>query len=159
MGSDLNGDTDEEEEIGPPEPPQWSVADWAAYQDDHPDYYEHSGESWEQPSSVQRQRQPRRELSMPATPSADGNLNGDTLLSLCINNKLLPKSNATMKEFNGKKGAAFDEWLTDVVSVLQAKGIPDLTKSWPLQKLHLPVDQPSDAATFKINLPGHPRSS
>ena len=42
--SDLNGDTDEEEEIGPPEPPQWSDADWAAYQDDHPDYYEDSGE-------------------------------------------------------------------------------------------------------------------
>ena len=26
--SDLNGDTSEEEEFGPPEPPQWSDADW-----------------------------------------------------------------------------------------------------------------------------------
>ena len=29
--SELNGDTDEEEEIGPPEPPQWSDADWEAW--------------------------------------------------------------------------------------------------------------------------------
>ena len=158
--SDLNGDTDEEEEIGPPEPPQWSDADWEAYQANHPDYYADSSEPWEQPSSAQRQPHARRELSMPATPSADGNLNGDTLLSLCINNKLLPKSNATMKEFNGKKGAAFDEWLTDVVSVLQAKGIPDLTKSLPLQKLaqrttEMVVNRVFGWAIRKLGLGGH----
>ena len=79
-------------------------------------------EPWDQPSNDRRRPRAQRELSMPATPSADGNLSGDTLLSLCINSKLLSKSNATMTEFNGKKGAAFDEWLTDVVSVLQAKG-------------------------------------
>ena len=48
--SELNGDTDEEEEFGPPVPPQWSDADWDAYQANHPDYYEYSGESKEQPS-------------------------------------------------------------------------------------------------------------
>ena len=74
--SDLNGDTSEEEEFGPTEPPQWSDAEWDAYQANHPDHYDYSDDPWDQPSSAQRQPRARRELSMPATPSADGNLNG-----------------------------------------------------------------------------------
>ena len=94
--SDLNGDTSEEEEFGPPEPPQWPDAEWDAYQASLPDYYENSGEPWDQPSSEQRQPRARRELSMPATPSADGDPNAFalalakvthlsvTLFSLCV---------------------------------------------------------------------------
>ena len=38
--SDLNGDTSEEEDIGPSEPPQWSDAEWEAYQASLQDYNE-----------------------------------------------------------------------------------------------------------------------
>ena len=87
--SDLNGDTSEEEEFGPSGPSQWSDAEWEAYQASLQDYNADSDQPWDQPSDDQRQPRARRELSMPATPSADGNLSGDTLLSLCINSKLL----------------------------------------------------------------------
>ena len=136
---------------------QYTDDEWQAYQDEHDEYTDEERAAWEADRRQRRRAERRRRLIMPATPSADENLNGDSLLSLCINNKLLNKSSAVMPDFHGKKGTIFDEWLMDTISTLQAKGIPDLTKSWTLQKLHLPLDQPQGAVSFKINMPGHPR--
>ena len=87
--SDLNGDISEEDEFGPPQAPQWSDADWDAYQASLQDYDADEDGPWDNEHRHPRRTRDRRELSMPATPSADGNLSGDTLLSLCINSKLL----------------------------------------------------------------------
>ena len=47
--SDLNGDTDEEEEFGPSGPSQWSDAEWEAYQASLQDHNEDSDQPWDQP--------------------------------------------------------------------------------------------------------------
>ena len=58
--SDLNGDISEEEEFGPPQPPQWSDADWDAYQTSLQDYDQDEDGPWDNEHRHPRRTRARR---------------------------------------------------------------------------------------------------
>ena len=95
-----------------------------------------------------------------ATPKPKSRENRASLLSLFPSKKqrkaLARSSTATVPTFNGKKGKVFDEYLSDYRSYAQSKGMPDLTKEWPLKVLHISFDDSTDSRSLEINLPGHP---
>ena len=84
-----------------------------------------------------------------------------SLLSLFPSKKqrkeLKANSSAKIPTFNGTKGKVFDDYLMDFKSVVQSRGLPDYTKGWVLNTIHVPMDAEGASITqFKLNMPDHP---
>ena len=94
-----------------------------------------------------------------ATP-APASTGRSTLLQLFPSKKqaklLARTSTATIPSTDGTKGRPFDDYLMNLRSAFESKGIPDFTKRWVIQPLHLPLDAHPSATTFTLNLDGHP---
>ena len=115
-----------------------------------------------QPQARRQGRGAPRRLDMPeGTPTRQQARSSVSLLSLFPSKKqrkeLKANSSAKIPTFNGTKGKVFDDYLMDFKSVVQSRGLPDYTKGWVLNTIHVPMDAEGASITqFKLNMPDHP---